>query len=143
MYRWIAVVAALFSLSCHAGEDNSRQLRIEVTGFEADAGQLGVNLFRNDEEMFAHPYRVLYAKIQSHRAIVTVAGLPLGNYAVVAYHDRNRNGKLDHHFLGFPNEPIGYSSDYRFGLFSGMPTFNKLSFHYQQDIQDLTIQISD
>jgi len=143
MYRLIGLLLVLLSLPSFAGSDERHELRIEVAGFEADGGQLGINLFRSDDEMFEHPYRVTYANISDHHAVVTLRGLPLGDYAVVVYHDRNSNGELDHHWLGFPNEPIGYSSDYRFGLFSGMPTFNKLKFHYQHDVQQLAIQIED
>jgi len=143
MYRLIGLLLSVLSLPCLAGGSSVHQLRIEVAGFTADGGQLGVNIFRSDDEMFEHPYKVVYANIQDRHAAVTLRDLPLGDYAIVAYHDQNSNGKLDHHVLGFPQEPIGYSSDYRFGLFSGMPTFDKLKFHYQQQVQQLAIHIED
>ena len=137
----------LFSLICAtavcAGESDSfPNLNITVTGFESDVGQLGINIFRNDDEMFAHPYRVSFVKIEKQKAQLMINDLPFGEYALVAYHDRNSNEKLDHHWLGYPSEPIGYSSNFHFGLFSGMPTFKKLKFEYRQISQQLNIHIN-
>ena len=48
-------------------------------------------------------------------AEVLFEGLPPGRYAVMAYQDRNMNGRLDT-LLGLPREPYGFSNDAR-GLF--------------------------
>jgi len=141
----IFVIALIFSpvFAVAAANADVNRLTIGVDGFEIDDGQMGINIFRNEDEMFAHPFRVIYAAVKNKKAEVIIEGLPLGDYAIVAYHDRNGNGKLDHHFIGFPLEPIGYSGEYEFGLFSGMPSFSKLRFHYQHAMQHLTIHIAD
>lgn len=41
--------------------------------------------------------------------VVIVPNIPPGRYAVQAYHDRNRNGKADRNFIGFPLEDVGFS----------------------------------
>lgn len=43
----------------------------------------------------------------------TFAGLAAGDYAVLAFHDENGNGRLDLNFLGIPREPLGFSNRYR------------------------------
>jgi uncharacterized protein (DUF2141 family) len=58
--------------------------------------------------------------------------IPIGEYAAIAYHDKNSNSTLDHK-MGFPNEPMGFSNNWNFSLFSGMPTFKKLKFNFESD----------
>ena len=76
-----------------------QKLSVEVYNLKHGGGQVGVNLFMNDDEMFANPYRVAHASIKEGKAVVVFENLPFGNYAAVAYHDENTNQKLDHHFL--------------------------------------------
>jgi len=140
----IAVIAPGAAVAASVGDDdNKHQLTIAVDGFELDSGTIGVNLFSRQDQMFEHPMRVLFANIEKGKAVLVIDDLALGDYAVVAYHDKNNNGKLDHHFLGYPVETIAYSGDFHFGLFSGMPSFNKLKFRYHQARQSLRIQIDN
>jgi uncharacterized protein (DUF2141 family) len=47
---------------------------------------------------------------------VTVRDLPAGAYAIQAYHDENRNRKVDRNFIGLPKEGVGFSRDARIRL---------------------------
>jgi uncharacterized protein (DUF2141 family) len=42
---------------------------------------------------------------------VTVADVPPGTWAVLAYQDENDNGKLDRNLIGIPSEKYGFSRD--------------------------------
>lgn len=53
-------------------------------------------------------------------------GLPPGRYAVMAYHDRNADGRLNTLPVGMPTEPYGFSNDAR-GMF-GPPPWRSASF---------------
>ena len=77
------------------------------------------------------------------QARIFLPDLPLDNYAIVAYHDLNDNGKLDHHFIGFPIEPIACSGGFEFGFFSGMPTCDKLKINYQRPGQTIFLHIQE
>jgi uncharacterized protein (DUF2141 family) len=48
--------------------------------------------------------------------VVIVHDVPPGIYAVVAWHDRNDNGKVDQNWLGIPQEGVGFSNDPALGL---------------------------
>jgi uncharacterized protein (DUF2141 family) len=37
--------------------------------------------------------------------------LPLGEYALSVFYDRNGNGEMDTNFIGMPKEPIALSND--------------------------------
>jgi uncharacterized protein (DUF2141 family) len=52
--------------------------------------------------------------------------LPPGDYAVMAYHDRNASGRLDTLPVGLPTEPYGFSNNNR-GMF-GPPAWRAAAF---------------
>lgn len=55
-----------------------------------------------------------------------VLDLPPGRYAVMAYHDRDADGRLDTLPIGLPTEPYGFSNNAR-GAF-GPPPFSAAAF---------------
>ena len=55
-----------------------------------------------------------------------IDGLPPGEYAAMAYQDKNGNGKLDKRTFGRPREPYGFSNEARATF--GPPGFEKASF---------------
>lgn len=65
--------------------------------------------------------------------------LALGTYAIGVYQDINGNGKLDTGFFGIPNEPYGFSNNFR-PVFSG-PTFDKCKFQYSSANHAISIAL--
>ena len=57
--------------------------------------------------------------------------VPVGEYAVVAVHDENDNGKLDTGLLGFGGEGYGFSNGVRPML--GWPDFEAAAFSVTGD----------
>ncbi len=57
--------------------------------------------------------------------------LPIGEYAVVIFHDIDDNGKLNTSGLGLPKEPYGFSNNAR-GLF-GPPGFSQSAVSVAED----------
>jgi outer membrane protein len=53
-----------------------------------------------------------------------------GEYALVVYHDKNGNGRLDENFIGIPSEPLGFSNRY---WPKGPPTFAKAAFKIEAE----------
>ena len=68
--------------------------------------------------------------------------LPFGDYAAIFVHDRNGNDKIDHR-LGIPNEPLGYTNNWKLSLFSGMPTFEKLRFTFSASMNHFVIKMPE
>src|SRR5690625_5362046 len=58
------------------------------------------------------PYQRHRFEIAAPDARYTLKGLPPGDYALLIYHDENRNGELDQNFVGIPREPIALSNNY-------------------------------
>lgn len=117
-------------LSCQAQEPT---LTITGSNFQNDIGKAVVNLFRKQDDVPKKPFRTASAGIVNGEATIEFKNLPYGDYAAVLFHDENSNNVIDHRF-GFPNEPIGFSNDWRLSFFSGMPTFEKLKFRFYDTV---------
>lgn len=102
-------------------------LDVDVQGFTHARGHAIAKLFVPGEDVTKHGHAEAKADIVDGHAIFRFDELVPGDYAVVVFHDENDNGIIDHGVLG-PREPIAFSGGFRLGLFSGMPTFEKLRF---------------
>ena len=107
------------------------KLTFNLTGFEDNAGQVLVELFRREDKVPAKPFMEVTAKIINREAVVTIENLPYGVYAAIIVHDKNSNGHIDHR-MGMPSEPLAYPNNWKLTLLSGMPTFDKLKFSFSQ-----------
>lgn len=56
------------------------------------------------------------APAQPGTTVVVVHGVPPGIYAIVAWHDRNNDNKVDQNWLGIPQEGVGFSNDPGLGV---------------------------
>ena len=85
--------------------------------------------------------RVLGASIRLDTGIrtATFSGLKPGRYAVVVFHDRNRNGQFDR-LLGQPREVYGFSNNAR--GFLGPPDFDEAAVLLEEGRKVITIELS-
>jgi len=105
---------------------NHRDLKINFT-VKKQKGLLFYSLMKGNEN---------YKKFRGSVSAVTEANeteiqrihysLPIGEYAVVAFHDLNSNSKLNK-FIGIPSEPTAFSNGSK--RFFGPPKFAKVSFN--------------
>jgi uncharacterized protein (DUF2141 family) len=79
------------------------------------------------------------AKATAGVTSVTVEGLPVGVYAVQAFHDRNDSGRLRRGAFGIPLEGVGFSNDAPLGLRG--PSFARASFTHGADPQTITLRL--
>ena len=118
-------------------------LTFHVTGFGDNIGQALVYLYRAQDDVPKKPFMHLKAEIVNKESDLAVTNLPYGLYAAIVVHDLNANGKIDHRWMGMPAEPMGYSNNWRFSLFSGMPTFEKLKFLFSRQNSTITIRMKE
>ncbi len=106
----VAAVTALVSGVPLAAPDLG-ELTVNVTGIEAGLGAVRVNLYASAQSFLAHEAAQIEANVPLQGApLLVFRGLQPGTYAVVAYYDRNQNGKLDRGVFGVPLEPLGFSN---------------------------------
>jgi uncharacterized protein (DUF2141 family) len=125
----IVITACSLILAISAIAQQHGTLIITATEFENENGRAVVNLFREQDDLPKKPFMTIKSEIKTGGATFVFQDLPAGSYAAIVYHDENDNGTLDHR-LGLPSEAMGFSNNWKLSLFSGTPTFKKLSFDH-------------
>lgn len=85
-------------------------IEVHVDGVTGAKGQVRVAVC--DQERFLK--QCLYTASAPARAgenVVSIAGVPAGAWAVLAYQDENDNSELDRNVFGIPKENYGFSRD--------------------------------
>lgn len=72
-------------------------------------------------------------------AIILFENLRPGKYAISLFQDKNGNGILDKSYIGYPQEPIGFSRVSQIG--TSAPPFSMTSFDYTGKLLELNIQM--
>ncbi len=116
-------------------------LEVGATGFSDARGHAIARLYRPGDDVVGAPWRSTKAEIHDGKAAFTFDALSPGRYAVVVLHDVNDNGVIDHNVLRLPSEPLGFSNGFRLGVFSGMPTFDKLGFAIEGEHTAITVLV--
>lgn len=138
MKRLMVAVALLTAAGVQAGE-----LKLELDGRGMAGNQIRIAIYSaNAPEQFPSGekfYRGVVSEAVSDHLTVTVPDLPPGKYAVAAYVDSNRNGRLDKNFLGVPKDIYGFSNDAR-GKF-GPPDFSEAVFEVGESVTTKSIHL--
>lgn len=81
----------------------------------APRGEVKVAVFADEGGWRARsePVRSAMLPVAGSKVEVRFSDLPPGSYGVMAYHDRNANGRLDTLPIGLPTEPYGFSNNAR------------------------------
>jgi outer membrane protein len=64
------------------------------------------------------------------RSTYSLEKVPPGTYALLVYHDRNNNGRIDKNFIGIPREALAFSNGYRP---KGPPSYSQAAFVVDSD----------
>lgn len=115
--------------SSHAGGTSANsEHRIEFeTQPKNSSGQVVCALF-DERGWLTTPVKPAWSKIRANTALCVFVDVKPGVYGISAYHDENKNGKLDTNVVGMPIEDYCASRDAR-GTFSA-PKFEDAKFKY-------------
>lgn len=105
---------------------------------KSDAGVVVCALF-DESGWLTKPVKPAWAKIKGNRAVCTFNEVRPGVYGISAYHDENKNGKLDTNLVGMPTEDYGASRDAR-ATFSA-PSFEDAKFDYKGGKLQMSAQL--
>lgn len=108
--KTIAAIVALAGL-CLATTAEAGTLNVRITNVRNTKGV--VHLEVCPEAQFLKDDCPYSASVPAAvgTTVLKVEGLPPGRYAVQAFHDENRNGKVDRALFGIPKEGVGFSND--------------------------------
>jgi uncharacterized protein (DUF2141 family) len=103
-------------------------ITVQLTGFENDQGTVKLCVCRSADEYTGKMKEFCTAstELKNKKAVWVFENMPYGRYSIKAFHDENRNNKLDTDFLGMPTERYGFSNNAR-GRF-GPPPFASAAF---------------
>ena len=111
-FAFAALIGVSFATEAIAqsGATRTATVTVRVSDVESAEGQVYVGLcdrgFQED--------RCFDGRFQPARPgtmTFTFENVPVGMYAVAAYHDINMNERMDANFFGLPREPYGFSND--------------------------------
>jgi uncharacterized protein (DUF2141 family) len=142
MEKFFLVLSLLFITNMAFAQQSS--LAITVSGITHDSGSIVVAVFDSadnwlstdaDTAAFADASQAVSGEAQVSLLIEDIA---TGSYALSIFHDVNANGELDTNFIGYPQEPFGFSAP--MGAF-GPPNFYKASIEVGPGFNEITIAL--
>lgn len=115
----------ILGLALHALPAKAGDLYVEVTGLEGSEGAVNAILY-DSKDGFGQPFHAIarvQAKPRDGKMRFALGGLPAGKYALVGFHDLNRDDMIERDAQGRPTEPVGFSNGARPGP-GGRPDFD-------------------
>lgn len=89
-----------------------QEIEVKIKNLKSPEGQVMVSLFDSQENYLNKPTMYYATAVtDSLTASVVFRDLIPGEYAVVVFHDKNKNGQLDTNFLKIPKEKYGFSNN--------------------------------
>ena len=141
MQQVILALVLIFSsvLISNAQESDRKQLgTVEVSVINAlnDKGTIQFALF-NKQNFRKEPLFAKSSTIKEGVSSVVFENIPLGEYAIISYHDENGNNKMDFEINGMPKESYGTSNN---TLNFGPPQFENAKFIVSEEALSLEIK---
>ncbi|MBL7981411.1 MAG: DUF2141 domain-containing protein [Flavobacteriales bacterium] len=118
----------LFALVVLTSVNGQQQLIIDVQLNKPTAGGMLNLVLCPTADSYASEKGCRLVQVKAEGSVVRIVlnDVAPGTYAIKAFHDIDRNGKLDTNFMGIPKEPYGFSND-AMGTF-GPPSFEQAAF---------------
>ncbi|MEM7411835.1 MAG: DUF2141 domain-containing protein [Myxococcota bacterium] len=128
------LIAALLPLGASAGD-----LRVTITGAEANAGSVRAALFASVEAFDGDAPLAGSFRVAGERVEFVFPNIAPGRYGVSSFHDANANEELDRNLVGVPTERFGFSRNAR-GSF-GPPAFDDMAIEVGAEGASITIEL--
>jgi uncharacterized protein (DUF2141 family) len=130
------LTALLSSIDSHAGE-----LKLELHGKDIKQQTLMIRIFDSETGFPSGKQyiRAIAADATSDSTTLLIRDLEPGKYAIAAFVDLNKNGKLDRSFIGIPIEPYGFSNDAH--SLMGPPGFSQAAFELNEATNSQSIHL--
>jgi uncharacterized protein (DUF2141 family) len=136
----LAVVLTAAAVTAPMASAGISTIKAHVVNLHDNRGQVICTLFAPSDKFPEHGRKgmTIAVPIQNQQATCNFANIQYGDYAIVAFHDENHDGKFNQDWLGMPREGFGFSDNP--GLLR-KPTFNDARFNVAQSLVDITIKL--
>lgn len=118
----IATLALLFVFNTL--EAQNKTITVSIENVTSDEGKVGFALYTKDNFM-GKPVQGTEGKIKDGKTTVVFENVTPGEYAIICYHDKNNNNKLDFAANRMPLEDFGASNN---NMSFGPPQFEDAKF---------------
>jgi uncharacterized protein (DUF2141 family) len=141
MQNLILTIVLLFSstVAIQAQENNQnldlKTVTVSVVNALNDNGTVNFALYTK-EGFMKQPLFAKGSTIKNGVGTVTFENVPKGSYAIICFHDENRNKRMDFEENGMPKESYGTSNN---ALSFGPPQFENSKFEVED--KNLTLEI--
>jgi len=120
-----ALITVIILFITNSISAQNKTITVTVVNTTSDAGNVGFALY--DKENFRmKPLQAKQSKILDGKSTVIFDNIEAGEYAVICYHDKNENNKMDFQSDGMPLEDYGTSNNKM--NFFGPPKFEDAKF---------------
>ena len=139
--RRAALICATLLLTATPHLASAAVVEIAVTGVVQARGHIHVDLCTEDTFLKEDcPYEGS-AVATPGSTVVTISGVPPGEYAAQVFHDEHDDGRVHRTVLGIPTEPIGFSNNAPLHLHG--PKFKEAAFAVAHDVEHITLRLRD
>ncbi len=137
--RRTAVIGASVLMITLSQAASAAVVEIAVTGVVQARGHIHVDLCTEDTFLKDDcPYEGS-AVAKPGSTVVTITGVPPGEYAAQVFHDEHDDGKVRRTVLGIPTEPIGFSNDAPLHVHG--PKFKEAAFAVEHGVERITLKL--
>ena len=113
-------------------EINKVTLTLKVLNIKNDKGTIRAALFDSKDSYDSSSLFMGIAEtIKDHQSVLIFENVPVGEYAIQLFHDKNGNDELDTGLFGIPKEDYAFSNNIP-GPF-GPPDYDKVKFIVTED----------
>ena len=130
----VLTAAMIFTGSLISNE--KKTITATVVNATSDSGKVSFALYNKDSFM-KKPLQAKNAKIVDGKSVVVFENIEPGDYAVVCFHDKNDNDKMDFQENGMPMEDYGASNNI---MSFGPPTYDNAKFTVDAESVKLEIK---
>lgn len=128
-------ITTIMIVVCSLTIQKKHSITAKAVDVTSDSGKVAFALYQKDNFM-KKPLQSKTAKIVDGKSTVVFDNLEPGEYAIVCYHDKNDNDKMDFQPNGMPMEDFGVSNNI---MTFGPPTYENAKFILSD--KDLSLEI--
>lgn len=134
--KHLILTLTLVLTSLTSFSQDTYSITVTIDNVSSDKGLVGFALHTKDTFMKAKPIADADMKIKDGKVSYTFKNVAPGEYAILALHDANENGKMDFRENGMPLEAFGASNN---NMAFGPPQYDDAKFIV--DKENITLNI--
>ena len=120
----VGLIAATMLFISNSITAQNQTITATVVNVSSDSGKVGFALY-NKENFRLKPIQSSASKIIEGKSVFVFENVEAGEYAIICYHDKNDNNKMDFQSNGMPLEDYGASNN---NMSYGPPQYEDAKF---------------